>query len=267
MPKTDPAETSAPLGEAPSEGDLDAHLRHADPDRWLAARMVADPKARGALLALYALNDELARVASSVTQPMLGEMRFAWWREAVAEAADGKVRAHPVVQAVAPALQAGAIAVEDVAQIIEARHLDLEPEPFPDEAALVAYIDATAGALMRSAVVLLDPGAPPACIRSAARAWGWAGLMRAGEAWRARGRRWTPLAWGETVPDDTAAERARTHAKAALDAARAELKPLPVSSFPAVAYVRFARDYVHGRTPGDIARRAELLWASTLGRI
>ena len=91
--------------------------------------------------------------------------------------------------------------------------------------------------------------------------------MRAGEAWRARGRRWTPLAWGETVPDDTAAERARTHAKAALDAAVRDLKPLPVSSFPAVAYVRFARDYVKGRNPGDFTRRAELLWASTLGRV
>ncbi len=253
--------------DQPGAADLDAHLRHADPDRWLAARLVGDAQARRALMALYALNDELARVADSVTQPLLGEMRFAWWREALEEAAAGRPRAHPVLAAIAPALQSGAVRLQDLGEIIDARHRDLEPAPFADEAALTAYIDATAVALMRAAAVLLAPDAPGDCVRTAGRAWAWTGLMRAEPAWRARNRRWAPLAWGADVSAETAAGRAEVHARAALREVNAGLAPLPVASFPAVAYVRLARDYLRGREPGDVGRRARLLWASAAGRI
>ncbi len=266
MPPPPASEPPAAAAAPADPTDLDAHVRHADPDRWLAARLVADPQARTSLLALYALNDEFARVATSVTQPMLGEMRLAWWREALEEAAQGRPRGHPVLQAAAPALRSGAIELPALAEILDARVLDLEPQPFADEAALLAWIDATAGALMRAAARLLDPAAEDASVRSAARAWAWTGLMRGEAAWRARGGSWTPHDWGE-VPADTAVERARTRAKAALDAARHELKSLPVASFPGVAYVRFARDRLRGREPGELARRAQLLWASTVGRI
>ena len=262
MPPSEPA-AQADEGRG---GDLDAHLRHADPDRWLAARLVGDAARRRSLLALYALNDEIARVAESVRLPMLGEMRFAWWREAVEEAAAGRPRIHPVLQAISPLLQSGAVSTRDVDAILTARHLDLEPQPFADETALVAYLDATAGAVMRAAARLLDPAAPPGSVRSAARAWGWSGLMRAEPAWRARGRRWAPLEWGELAPY-ALAERARARAAAALETARGELGALPVASFPAVAYVHFVRDHLRGRSPGEFARRAELLWAAAHGRI
>lgn len=263
MPDPDPA---AAEGAPASADEVDVHVRRSDPDRWLAARLVADAGDRTNLMALYALDDELARIAPQVSQPMLGEVRLAWWAEALEAAATGSVRGHPVLQAVAPALRSGALSPAVLGEIVEARHLDLDPEPFPDEAALLAYIDATAGALMRAATVLLDPGAPPQTVLSAGRAWGWATLMRSGPAWVARGRRWAPRDWGD-VPPDTLAERARTRVADALKDAVKELRPLPVASFPAVAYVRFARDYVRGREPGELKRRAELLWASTLGRV
>lgn len=256
-----PAAAAPPSGE-----DLDAHVRHADPDRWLAARLVSDPARRRDLLALYALNDEIARVAESVSQPMLGEMRFAWWREAVTEAAEGRPRVHPVLQAIAPVLQSGAVSPAEVEALVAARHLDLAPQPFPDEAALVAWLDATAGGLMVAAARLLDAAAPPEAVRSAARAWGWSGLMRAEPAWRARGRRWAPAEWDD-LPPDAATARARTYAQAALAEARRELRALPVASFPAVAYVRFVRDHLGRRTPGELGRRAQLLWASAVGGV
>ena len=62
---------------------LDEDLKAADPDRWLSSRLVDDPALRDALVGLYALNGELAKVAHSVRDPLMGDIRLAWWREAL----------------------------------------------------------------------------------------------------------------------------------------------------------------------------------------
>jgi phytoene synthase len=236
---------------------LDALVRRVDPDRWLAARY-AGARA-GDLCALYALNHELARVAETVSNPMLGEIRLAWWREGL----EGMAGRHPVIEALAKAdgLDAGLVAA-----MVEARGPDLEPEPFADEDALVAYIDGTAGSLMAAAARLLDPAASPEMVRGAARAWGWAGLMRAGPAWAARGRRWTPLSWDEAEPAEIAAHVSH-RVDAALAEAREELKALPVAAFPAVAYAALARGYAAGRSFADVEKRARLLAAVVRGKV
>src|SRR5687768_12936433 len=79
--------------------DLDAQVREADLDRWLASRFVADPRARADLIGLYAFEAELMAIPSRVTQPMLAEMRFAWWREQMDGVFDGNARkGHPVLE-------------------------------------------------------------------------------------------------------------------------------------------------------------------------
>src|SRR5215217_5167640 len=96
--------------------DLDALVRRVDPDRWLAARFVADPERRGELIALSALNHELARVAETVRNPLMGEIRLAWWREGLeAMAAGGPARPQPALQALQPAMAAGRIPLSLVA--------------------------------------------------------------------------------------------------------------------------------------------------------
>jgi phytoene synthase len=245
--------------------DLDDNVRKADPDRWQAARFVADRQRRDALVALYALNDELARVAEQVSTPMIGDIRLAWWREGLeAVVAGGPVRVHPVLQALIPA--AGRLDLALLEKIVEARAADLEPEPFADEAALVAYIDGTAGALMTAAARLLDPTAGPSQLFSAARAWGWAGLWRAGPALAARGRRWTPLSWGDADEAEIAAHVGHQVADA-LAGSRAELAGLPVAAFPAVAYATLAGPYARGRRPTDLEKRAWMLGAVLKGRL
>ena len=65
--------------------DLDSQLvRRTDEDRWLASRF-APADVRADLIALYALNYEVARTVEVVSQPTLGDIRLAWWREAIAE--------------------------------------------------------------------------------------------------------------------------------------------------------------------------------------
>jgi len=241
---------------------LDAEVRRAEPDLWLSSRLAADPAARAALTALYALHAELAKVAGAATNPLAGEIRLAWWREEVeALAARRRALGHPALQALAGA----APDAEALQAMIEARHAELEPRPFADEAALVAHLDGVDGALMRAAAGLLAPEAA-APLTEAARAWGWTRLLRQRPAWRARSRDWTPAAWGE-ADEGEIAEHVRHRVLDALAAARDEVAALPVAAFPAVAHVALCRPYAHGRDPSDLEKRARLLWASLRGRV
>ena len=158
---------------------LDDLVRRADPDRWIASRFIGDAAARADVTALYALNHELARVSAAVREPLAGEIRLTWWREAFEEVAAGKPpRRHPVVEAVA----AADFANEALEALPEARFADLDAQPFADDAAVLAYLDATAGAVMALAAHRLDPDVGLQQVRGAARAFGLAGLWRVKQA-------------------------------------------------------------------------------------
>ena len=75
-----------------------ALVREADRDRYLAA-LFAPADKRDALFALYAFNVEIARVRDVAREPMPGEIRLQWWREALEGKRDGEARAHPVAAA------------------------------------------------------------------------------------------------------------------------------------------------------------------------
>lgn len=56
------------------------------------------------LEALFALQLEIRRIPGAVSEPPLGEIRLQWWRDALdeiiaAQSGVGKVRAHPVIEA------------------------------------------------------------------------------------------------------------------------------------------------------------------------
>jgi phytoene synthase len=77
---------------------ITAELQARDRDRWLAC-LYAPASARGGLIALFALDLELAQLVASTTEPMLGEIRLAWWRERLAELDAGKAPAQPLLVA------------------------------------------------------------------------------------------------------------------------------------------------------------------------
>jgi len=62
--------------------DLEASLSRTDPDRWLSSRFAAGREARRALVAIYAFDNQLARAPRAASNPLVAEMRLAWWREA-----------------------------------------------------------------------------------------------------------------------------------------------------------------------------------------
>jgi 15-cis-phytoene synthase len=237
--------------------DLDAIVRRADPDRWTATRFINDAQARRDVIALYAFNDEIARVAPAVSNPMLGEIRFAWWSEALDEIyAASAARRHPVVEALAEAVRRTRPPRALFDALIEARHADLDGAPFADEAQLFAYLDAASGGLMALGAAMLGaPHAAPA-VRGAARAWGVAGFARSH--------------WGgapNRLPSDWDASRVRASVSAALAEARSEMRQLPVQAFPAVAYAALAEPYARKRLPSPLSKQTRMLWAVARGTL
>ena len=77
-----------------------ALVRDVDRDRWLAT-LYAPAAIRPALLAVHALDLELAKIAVTASDAMLGEIKLAWWRERLVDLDAGIVPAQPVLQALA----------------------------------------------------------------------------------------------------------------------------------------------------------------------
>lgn len=79
---------------------MEAQVRAADPDRWLSSRFVGDAGLRADLITLYAFEAELMAIPTRVTQPLLAEMRYVWWREQMDGVFAGTARkGHPVLEA------------------------------------------------------------------------------------------------------------------------------------------------------------------------
>ena len=155
-----------------------AAVRKYDPDRYFSA-LFAPADKRPFLFALYALNHELAHVGESVREPMIGEIRLQWWREALDGARAGNPRNHDVVRALAATLAKVALPEGLVDAMIDARQFDLMSGTFGDDGKRDAYVDATSGNLMRLAARILGAGnRHDDLAREAGLAYGLAGLLR-----------------------------------------------------------------------------------------
>lgn len=231
-------------------------IRRHDPDRWLTALFAPEARRPG-LWALYAFNLELARVAEGVSEPLLGDIRLQWWRDALADHAMVSPRAHPVVRALRERVLPAGATPERLAALIEARAADLDPAPPPTLAVLRAYADATSGELMRLALRVLGVDADAAA-REAGIAYALVGLLRALPHHHARGKVYLPqdvlesvgLAEAEVV--NTRDRRALRRAVAVVaDAASVHLaqartlaRTAPRAAWPALLPARLARLYL-----------------------
>ena len=152
-------------------------VRRRDPDRFFAALFAPSAK-RKYLYALYAFNYELAHIAEVVREPMLAEIRLAWWRETMEGARAGKPRNHDVSRAMVEVLAENDLPAALFERMIEARSYDASPDVFADFDALEAYCDATSGTLMRLAALILGGDAEDLA-REAGTAYALSGLLRA----------------------------------------------------------------------------------------
>jgi 15-cis-phytoene synthase len=168
-------------------------VREADKDRFLAT-LFAPANRRPALMALYAFNAEIARVRDAIRDPMAGEVRLQWWRDAIERPGSGEARANPIASTLLDTVVRFRLPVAELLDLIEARSFDLYDDPMPTLAALDAYADKTSSTLIGLACRLLDPQAElPAAIRHAGRAYALTGLLRAFPRHAARGQLYVPL--------------------------------------------------------------------------
>ena len=169
---------------------LAASVRAADPDRYFAA-LFAPAARRPFLFALYAFHAEVARIAETAREPMLGAIRLEWWRESAEAAFKGSMRNHDAAKGLAALFGETDIALAEVEALVAARAFDSSAEYFADFAALETYVDSTSGTLMRLAARLL--GGKTDGAREAGLAYGLTGLLRSLPFHKDRHKLYLPL--------------------------------------------------------------------------
>jgi phytoene synthase len=122
--------------------DLVAVARAFEPDRYVAATL-APSQQRDALIAVAAFAADLRRITATVTEPMMGEIRLQWWRDAIAGFESGQSTGHPIADALASATRSHRLPSADLQAMTEARAFDLYTDPMPDDAALDGYVSKT----------------------------------------------------------------------------------------------------------------------------
>jgi phytoene/squalene synthetase len=150
-------------------------LRAEDHDRFLVTMFV--PKVqRATLTALYALNIEIAKTRTVVSEPALGEIRLAWWREAVSDMTSGNIRRHDILEQLA----GQALREDELHTLIDGRKPDLYRETMRDVESLISYAVNTSGQLEGMAARLTG-GEDEEIIsaRKIGTAWALIGMMRA----------------------------------------------------------------------------------------
>lgn len=182
-------------------------VRRADRDRYLAALYAPESK-RGALLALYAFNAEIAAVRDRIREPLPGEMRLQWWRDVLAAGTQDAASGHPIAAALAGAIDDHGLPAAAFESYLEARVFDLYNDPMPSRTDLEGYCGETASALIQLSALILDPEAAPAAAEAAGHAGcaqAIAGLIRLLPRHRAQGQCYVPrdlLAAAGSTPEE-----------------------------------------------------------------
>ena len=195
-------------------------VRAADRDRYLST-LYAPGDRRPALFSLYAFNAEICAIRDRIREPLPGEIRLQWWRDAIAA---GEPQGHPLAEALLAAIRAHDLPRKPFDDYLEARIFDLYDDPMPGRAELEGYCGETASALIQLAALVLDRGAAPAVVDASGHAGcaqAIAGLIRSLPTHRARGQCFVPrdiLAAAGTAPEAFLAGSDLPAARRAVDA-------------------------------------------------
>jgi len=185
-----------------------ALVRAADKDRFLSA-LFAPAEHRGAFHALYAFNVEVARVRALVREPLAGEIRLQWWREALAGERPVEARAHPVAAALTEVIERYQLPLDRFEELIEARRLDLGGEFLASLDQLELYARHTRSNLVELAARVLGASAATFTV-AAGVSMTLTSVLRRFAADAARGRLFVPadlLVRHAVVPQDILAGR------------------------------------------------------------
>ena len=125
-----------------------------DYDRFLIT-LFAPGNVREDLFSLYAFNHEVAKIREAVSEPMLGEIRLQWWREAMDGIEEGKPRNHEVILPLFEACEKHGLSKENFLKVIDARTADIYDENPKTIEEFEEYLGATSGNLMKIAAYII----------------------------------------------------------------------------------------------------------------
>lgn len=165
-------------------------VRQNDNDRFLTA-LFAPADTRPALYALYAFNIEIAKVAETVSEPLIGHMRMQWWRDALEAIFEGRSPPrHDVAESLASAIRARKLSRDRFMLLIDGRARDLDSDPPATLDDLIDYANATSAALVGLALDIAGDAddTTHAAGRQVGIGYALAGIARS-VAFLARGRR------------------------------------------------------------------------------
>lgn len=158
MGERDPRMHSEPDISAGDRAIVAQVARAHEIDRYLSALL--SPRAvRPDLIALAAFAGEISRIPVMVSEPMMGEIRLQWWRDALAAGRGGVRSGNPVTDAFAAAIRRHDLPQALVERVIDSQLALLEPQPFSDEAELRSHLASQDGTLFHLAARMIDRAA------------------------------------------------------------------------------------------------------------
>lgn len=149
-----------------------------DHDRYLTC-LYAPEQIRQNLFALYSFNYEISRIREMVSEPMIGEIRLQWWRDALTDITQGgPIRYHDVIGPLATAITAHNLSEDILMSIVDGRGQDLYDESPVTSTDLESYLAQTSGNLSCLAVHIAGQNDIDELAQSLGMAWGYVGLIR-----------------------------------------------------------------------------------------
>lgn len=223
--------------------------------------MLAEPRIREALLTLYAFHYELAKIPEFTSEPMMGAIRYQWWREAIDEIYLGKpVRRHEVTTPLAQIVKAFNIPRFHIDQLINGRERDIDPRPFEDIDEARQYCSQTSGVLAHIAAYICDPDKADIG-QELGQVWGLTGLLRGYGFYE------------DTMLKNLSKEAFLSEARQAYRKAQGNIKTLPVLIVPAFAYIALVPGFLRRhslatpRSYGGLSKRLRLLITAMTGKL
>lgn len=212
--------------------DVSEQLRRTDSDRFLSA-LFAPAELRPHLFALYALDQELKRIPGLVSEPMLGAIRFQWWRDTIGAIYQGDHPGHELVPALAAAIEAGSLPAEGFHHWLDAREDEMNELPFADLASMESHARRAEGTIMTMAGRILGTAETAEALSGFGAAYGLVDLLKRVGSAAGNQIAFLPadqiagsedaLFSGRLTPEITTAFRAvATHAHTLLDTIRKE---------------------------------------------
>lgn len=177
-------------------------LKESDRDRYLTV-LFAPKKCRSALASLYAFNVEITRIAETVREPMIGEIRLRWWRDAIESHKSGE--GNPVLSALLSSIHQYDLPKAAFLRYCDARVFDLYDDQMPDIASLEGYCGETASAILQLSCQILDKDAAMKTTEASGHggiAQALCGILRTLPAMNAHGRGYFPDNLVDAEPND-----------------------------------------------------------------